>query len=151
MKPTDLPQSYCGSTSSGLTSSVSSWLTSMLHQNNYIEKVDMFDTLCIGFLVWKYLNCFVLTCLALSWQYHQYIFGLQHQSKQRLNNLPLELWGRGYIGVLPGLSNWEPLVQRWGWCLAQNSAGRRLNRKQTNWKCRKWRNSKLLKTYFWFS
>ena len=32
MIQTDLPQSYCGSTSSGLASSVISWLTSMLHK-----------------------------------------------------------------------------------------------------------------------
>ena len=146
---TDLPQSYCGSTSSGLTSSVSSWLTSMLHQNNYIEKVDASNTLCLGFLVY--------TWIALCWPASPCPVNITIQIwsiasiKTRGWTISLELWGRGYIGVLPGLSNWEPLGQRWVCCLIQSCAGRRLSRKQTNWKCRNWWNSGLLIIYYWFT
>ena len=70
MTLTDLPQSYWGSTSPGVSlvlSSVTSWLTSML-------KIQM---RCYMLLESKLacLNCFVLTRLALSWHYEAfYIF-----------------------------------------------------------------------------
>ena len=153
MIQTDLPQSYCGSTSSGLASSVISWLTSMLHKNDCplkrwegsCVKVFLPELLCID------LPRLVLAKIDNNTINHTSSLEQGQKRNQMLNNLPLEFWGGDYIDILPGLSNWEPLGQRWGWCLVQSCVSRRLSRKQTNWKCRNWRNSKLLKTYFCFS
>ena len=150
MIQTDLPQSYCGSTSSGLASSVISWLTSMLHKNDVTfkrweggcVKVFLPELLCID------LPRLVLAKIDNNTINHTSSLEQGQKRNQMLNNLPLEFWGGDYTGILPGLSNWALLGQRWGWCLVQSCVGRRLSRKQTNWKCRNWKNSILLIIYY---
>ena len=62
MIQTDLPQSYCGSTSSGLASSVISWLTSMLHKNDCTFK--QLEDGCVKVFLPELL-CIDLPCLVL--------------------------------------------------------------------------------------